>query len=72
MVHAGQELKVLGSEACGFEALGGLPEVVRSLREVALMPLLYPHLMAHLRVDAPRHVAKTYNHCQVMYFLRPS
>ncbi len=51
---AGLELRVLGEEAPGFEALGGLPGVVRSLREVVLMPLLYPHLLAHLHVDAPR------------------
>lgn len=45
---------MLGAEAPGFEALGGLPEVVQSLREVALVPLLYPHLLLHLRIEAPR------------------
>ena len=52
--RVGQELTVLGREASGFEALGGLPDVVRSLREVALMPLVHPSLFAHLRIDAPR------------------
>lgn len=49
-------MSVLGCEAPGFEALGGLPEAVRSLREVALLPLLHPTLFAHLHVDAPRSV----------------
>ena len=46
--------QVWGAEAPGFESLGGLPGVVRSLREMALVPLLYPGLLAHLGVEAPR------------------
>lgn len=50
------ELKVWGAEAPGFESLGGLPHVVQALKEMALMPLLYPGLLSRLGVAAPRWV----------------
>lgn len=37
-----------GAEAPGFESVGGLREAVRSLREMVLLPLLYPNLLAGL------------------------
>eukprot|EP00798_Chlamydomonas_sp_ICE-L_P026836 gene26836-4434_t len=40
--------------ARGFETLGGLPSVIRSLKEMALLPLLYPDLLTHLNISAPR------------------
>eukprot|EP00877_Chromochloris_zofingiensis_P003168 jgi/Chrzof1/12852/Cz07g09200.t1 len=38
----------------GFESVGGLSEVKRSLREMVLLPLCYPQLLHDMGITAPR------------------
>jgi len=40
--------------AAGFDSLGGLSEVKRQLKEMVLLPLVYPDLMNQLGIQAPR------------------
>lgn len=47
-------VRIWGAEAPGFESLGGMEQVVRALREMALLPLLQPGLMSRLGLHPPR------------------
>jgi hypothetical protein len=38
----------------GFQAVGGLEHVLRSLKEMVLLPLAYPQLFEHLKFTPPR------------------
>lgn len=40
--------------AGGFADIGGLPDVKRQLREMVLMPLMYPEAMQQLGIQCPR------------------
>lgn len=43
----------------GFESVGGLSEVKRSLREMVLLPLCYPQLLHDMGITAPRYDCMT-------------
>lgn len=42
-----------------WESVGGLQHVVEQLKEMVLLPLLYPELFSHMRIWPPRHATIT-------------
>ena len=46
-----------------WESVGGLQHVVEQLKEMVLLPLLYPELFSHMRISPPRHA--TISACQI-------
>lgn len=40
----------------GFETVGGLSEVIKALKEVVVLPLLYPQLSQQLGINFPGYV----------------
>ena len=38
----------------GWESIGGHADVVRQLKEMVMLPLLYPELLKEMHITAPR------------------
>lgn len=56
---AGKEGSSDGQQLPDWSALGGLQPVIRQLKEMVILPLLYPTLYRQMGITAPRSVPLT-------------
>ena len=49
-----------------FDDIGGLDPIIRSLKEMIVLPLVYPELFQHYKIKPPR---ITYIDCLILIFL---
>ncbi len=50
----GAEVAAQPFRGLGWDAVGGNATAMRQLREMVLLPLMYPEVFSHLGIHAPR------------------
>jgi ATP-dependent 26S proteasome regulatory subunit len=53
-LRAGKDGSSDGQQLPDWDSLGGLQPVIRQLKEMVLLPLLYPSLYQQMGITAPR------------------